>query len=394
MACRFGTGGIVCQMVKPRYVALDSSVLGNLARDLCCTKRSRRAKAASALDHLSGEGFIPLVTLPHMMELTQHEDYGVVENRLHLLRHMPHVAWIASSAPDWLVGSIPDIFAAEVHGVLCQNTPSTAKTLRWSKTRLLRFGTGQQFMDRFTPAVVRSMHYAAVQQMARNREIVSLRRARFTGLEDCRLSEFVSEPTRSRSEILQYARILLPKLQEALRKTGDKKLRSRGRTARRFLQDVLDNDISQLSLEDHSLDQLLAHFGLDACEVSGKEHLTDLGYKAVFRRNLRQAARTLDFDYDALLDDVREEDCPSWHLWRELDRAAESAIRASGSDLHDFSLAVLSLYADVTIVDKRTNELLRQVLKRTPQLGEVSNVFFNVANYMEIRSKLPRVPGT
>lgn len=86
---------------------------------------------------------------------------------------------------------------------------------------------------------------------------------------------------------------------------------------------------------------------------------------------------------------LKEDNCPTWLLWKELYKIRIKAQRASGSDINDGFLAGLCLYADLTIVDKRTHEYLTQIKRKSKILKEHINQFEKLSHYYQLLDYLP-----
>ena len=82
-------------IIRPRFIALDSSHLGGLAADMRSRNERRRNAAAAFMETFSGCGGILLLCWHHFEELLQHGDSGLVAQRIAFIQSVPMVATIS-----------------------------------------------------------------------------------------------------------------------------------------------------------------------------------------------------------------------------------------------------------------------------------------------------------
>ena len=80
------------KLIRPKYVALDSSQLGAIARDKFSKDKARQNRAAEFARGFDRSGSILLLTLHHLQELFSHHNADVVEQRMEFVQSLPVVA--------------------------------------------------------------------------------------------------------------------------------------------------------------------------------------------------------------------------------------------------------------------------------------------------------------
>lgn len=105
---------------------------------------------------------------------------------------------------------------------------------------------------------------------------------------------------------------------------------------------------------------MLADMGIPKSEIEQRRSSNSLGASEVWRRQriiigLRAGVS------DEQIENLGEDGLPSLTLKQEVTTRQRRAARADGGNFPDSALACLALYADVTNVDKRTYEYIRQI---------------------------------
>lgn len=89
--------------------------------------------------------------------------------------------------------------------------------------------------------------------------------------------------------------------------------------------------------------------------------MLDLGLS---RTQMKIAARVAGVDFDKVVRRLKPEHIPTWLLERTLVQHLPDSRKREGGELTDTHLACLGLYADLTLVDKRTLEGFRRLRRR------------------------------
>jgi hypothetical protein len=113
------TGGTSCRtmnIIRPRFIALDSSHLGRLADDAGSPDEARRKAADAFMESFGGSSGILVLSWHHFEELLRYGDRASVAQRVAFFQSLPIVASITPATGDDAPGSIIDILAFEIAG--------------------------------------------------------------------------------------------------------------------------------------------------------------------------------------------------------------------------------------------------------------------------------------
>ena len=115
-------------IVVPQFFALDSSQLGEIARD--AATRKSRIHTYELLNKLAKNGWFLVLSWHHITELIQHGDDNLVDDRLRFIRRLPAIAWIRSYRGELNIGAITDLLAHEVSVAISGETVDCIETDR------------------------------------------------------------------------------------------------------------------------------------------------------------------------------------------------------------------------------------------------------------------------
>lgn len=369
-------------LIVPRLIALDSSIIGNVARDFYHSKQQNQKKAMHFLDCLSSKDLIPLITWHYIEELLQHNDEAVVDNRMRFIKSLPMVAWFGSVNSQGVVGSILDIQATELSWLIDNPSITLAVVIQQTKDKLLKFGSGQDLVSVFNydEETRKQIRENLAHRQERKREIASISHAIVSDKEPNSSSNW---QLRSPEEAIKVLGILQDNLEGHLITRGDKKLSDHKSVAQEFIKDVYRDGLQLYHNRGDVRENFLKSFGLSPEEIPDKASIEDIGYAATFRKKLKILAEILGIN-ESSFKTIKEDRCPSWLIWRELDKVLKSANRASGSDIPDKYHSVLALYADILIVDKRFHEIFKQVIRKNASIKKIIAKVVKLSDYGNI----------
>jgi len=372
----------VSGLIIPRLIALDSSIIGNVARDFYHSNEHNQKKARRFLDYLSLKNLIPLITWHHIEELLQHNDEVIVDNRIRFIESFPMIAWFYSINSPGIVGSILDIQATELSWLIDNPSTPLEVVIQKTKDKLLKFGSGQDLVSIFNydEETWKQIRENLAHRQDRRREIASIGHAKFIDMQSNKVSDFRNKRLRKPEETTKALDILEANLERELINHGDKKLSGHKSVAREFINEIKENGLQLCHAQGNKQEIFLKSFGIDPGEVSSDAALQDIGYTAIYKQKIRILAETFGLNYD-LLKAIKEDLCPSWLIWRELDKVLKSAHRASGSDITDKYHSVLALYADILLVDKKFREIFKQVVIRNAVIKKIINKVIKLSDY-------------
>jgi hypothetical protein len=120
----------------------------------------------------------------------------------------------------------------------------------------------------------------------------------------------------------------------------------------------------------------------------------DLGELATFRRKLAVIIQSLGLPQPALNRTVTADRLPCAVIQNAVATFRPDTTEWKGSELIDGYLACLSAYADVTYVDKRTHEALRQARQSVPALVAIMRRLEKAGDYADIAKHLEQDGGS
>jgi hypothetical protein len=368
-----------------RFVAIDSSTLNKLAKDLLGTDAHLRDHAASILDSLHADNWIPVITLHHLSEMVQHADPTLAVERLRFLRRFPLLAYVKPMDGHRFPATIVDIAAREVRAVI-----SGARTLNEVITKvrddLFNVATGEELISNH-PDDVDMLRSQAIPQHDEQKIIASIARSDAGKNRHTKLKTMMAGHQRTATGRLQFAAKFQNRLKEQLMKHGDERLINADAVASEFALSMLTRIKGVPENDPFVVQRLLGLSGLSLSDVDPEMTVEDLGFLVNHRANL-------DIISDVLkrgrlsVQEVPQDLCPSWRLRREILRRQNAAARVKGSNLTDGYLLGLAFYADAIEVDKRTLDFVRQIALSDPEIAQYVKHCIKCSTYADLPARL------
>lgn len=369
-------------MIRPKLVALDTASWDSIAR--------QKTDAASRILNLLAHGsLIPFFTGTHFDELMQHGNRNVVDARQSLLRRLPFVSYIQGREGYNDVGWWLDLCELEM-GILCDTHDASADVvLKEAQNRFTtRFCSGAELYER---NVEQWEHYRRLEPMFRNTpETASLAQFSLPGVNlDQRIPKATERAVyRSAGEFRRVVASQLDWFAEKLRADGDKRLQDPEKLAAKHLRELIEESEPLLGADGDVIERLLAHSGVERERLPAEATIHDVGYEATFIGHLRVHERRLRLPRGALKQFVRQDQVPSWIVWREVDRAMRRLQKAEGSSLADKWMVPFALYVDRFEVDKRVFHCVRDAARSNPLLRRVQDRLFRRRSMEELAQTL------
>ncbi len=136
------------------------------------------------------------------------------------------------------------------------------------------------------------------------------------------------------------------------------------------------------------LDNILEMCGVERSRLPHKPTIADIGYEAHFVGTLKIHERRLKLRPGTLHQFVRQDNVPSWVVWREVDRAVKRLAKAEGSSLNDKMILPFALYVDALEVDKRIMDCVRQSAPRSALVQQIQPRIFRRKKLADLITKL------
>lgn len=375
-------------IVKPFTIAFDSSVLVDISNDYFHENPANRYRAIDVLNNIRDMGCIPLLTWHHIEELIAHRNKDCALKSINIIQEFPVVASLVSQGVQFHIGSTIDIETVEFNSILSDDNISLKSIIQKTRGEIIEFCSGKELITAYLQ-YLDVLREKTISSENKKREIASIVRAKTIEPKETKLSSLKNAKFRT----LESAKSKLSKMQiqieEEIYKKGDKKLDSPKQTAKNFIKEVFISGQKMLQTSGSVEERFLAEYGLTTEETKDFKTLEQIHYLSIFKKRLKVISKNFVGSKKKKLFEIDPEKCPTWLLWKELHKIRAKAERASGSDVNDGYLAGLVYYADLTIVDKRTNEYLSQIKRRCRNIAPLMNDWKKLSNYTDIIAYLP-----
>jgi hypothetical protein len=372
---------------KPRYLAMDSSHLGQWVRDRTSPRPTDRAAAADFERWLEANGYVLFLCLHHLEELVRHEDRRVALSRLRFIGSLKFLAWIGSAHCDRGLGTVVTMLAEEARAAM-ENPGADAVQVRdLAASRLIRAGTGEDAIGP-DPDIWLLMQPVFAEQSEGAQQLMAFSRSNLVDIADKKISELMTGGVRRGAELDRALGLLRGSFATDIAQRGDRRIEDPHAMAAAFVDDVhamaqpLPNTAAELVL------RCLAIQGVGPDDIKPESTVGEMLNLGVFRSQLRIVAESLGRSPGAMNAAIGMDQLPSWIIGQSLQRHAPDLPERRGSEINDGYLACLCAYADVTFVDKRTLENFRRALPKEPLLERLARRVERASSYRAIPATL------
>jgi hypothetical protein len=380
------TPGARRALLRPKYVALDTSQLVRLIDDTASDDSGRQSNAAGFSCAFADRGGVLLLSWHHFQELLTHRDPTVIARRMKYIQSLEMVATPRSIGDESLPGSIIDIEGLEVRAAF-QNPNANLNSVRDAvAVEFYRILSGETIIRQFIQAWP-ILKDAFREQSARTREIVAIANSDFARIGHAKLADFLGRGARSPAERSRVIDQLHARLSADIGQRGDKRIPDAAATSAAFFHSLEPIGEKLPPDRDPAL-ALLASMGINPTDISPDTTLAEIGDLAGFQAKLSVVNRSLGLPWNTLKKRVTADRLPSTIIQRAIRRFRPEAGEWKGSDLTDMHLACLAPYADITYVDKRTHEALRTAQRNAPSLKSLLRRVEKARNYIDIVTQL------
>jgi hypothetical protein len=377
-------------IIRPRFVAIDSSALGELVREMNSARGAHHHAALEIKKRIHEGTVLPILSLTLVSELVQHGDPQIVADRLGALAEIPNLAYVRSLKYPTHVGSIVDLGAAEVDAAYIRRLREPAAIAERAKSTVLALGKGRDLVSTYR-AMLPELKQRLAPRLKESQIIASLAHVDVMGNRRQSLRAALRDAVGFRKDVEVAASDLAEKLASTMESEGDKKLEDRREIAHAFIAMQMD-EFKELSKSTLSvLDAMCKTADVDIRAVNLDMTLGEFFWMAVYQKHLDIFVETLGLPTRLTEYDVPSGLLPHWIVRREILHARRGAMRASGSDLGDDQLAALACYADLTVVDKRTYGHLEQGLKRSAYLRQCLRPIARVRDTSDLAEQLSKL---
>jgi hypothetical protein len=373
-------------LIRPKFVALDSSHLGAVAADKATNDRTRLRRSEAFEKAFEESGSVLLLCWHHLQELFSHGREDVVAQRVAYLQSLPMVAALSSFQRDDVIGTVVDLQAFEVAAAF-DNPAADMLTVRGEVAKsMFRLVSGADLVRPFLQNWSQ-LRQAFAEREARNGEIVAISRSNFTDNSDDKIVDLLKGTVRAPDDIQRQFQRLHGNLSADIKERGDKRILDAESSSRAFLEEVQRLGMDAISTNNPVLAVLKAS-GIDLSEIGPETTIGDVGNMAVFRKKLQVLNRSLNLSFEELKKRVEEDRLPSGVISNAIVRYHPDTREWDGSELADRYLACFAAYADVTYVDKRTHEASRQARQKSATFASLVRHMEKAGGYNEIAGQL------
>ena len=374
-------------MLTIKLIAIDTSIFGRVAADYFGYEKVRKKNAESFLTSMTNQGLVPFFFWHHLEEILQHSDDTTVQNRFALIKKIPLVAWLKTVNHDGWIGSIIDIQGAEIKYLLGDPTIKYENLIRNVKKDLVYYTSGEEFTERFEYPLLLLRDYNFFKTQ-KKKAISSISHVRDPEIDNTKLSILNESRLKQPSEAKESLNNLKGKLEEEIQNRGDKKLKNASKYIQQFVSEVAQDGMKFYEMDSSSLyERFVKSHGVDIDEIDEDFTIGDLGYLAANKSRLRIIAESFGLDFKRIIK-ISQDSIPSLVILTELDKLIRMEKYASGSNITDKYLAVLSFYVDILVVDKRLKEYFKQVIRRHQNLSLVINNIISLSSYEKLENEL------
>ena len=355
----------MASIMAPILVAMDTSTLNGLARDLSSPAAQLTGKRF--VDGLLAGGCVPAISFENILEMLRHKDGRTVNDRIVMFATFPQVAYVDALQRPGEPGTIVDILAREVKAYLSDKTSDAVTIARATRSNLFGFCDGRKIEKWLNE---KREEYWPLAQASHEEEklLSSVSHVALTGADEMKVGSISSDSRVDQATMERYLRHVQSEMETNLRAHGVEGLDKAYSDdfAAQFVADQRAR-FSAMAGPDGApafarfRDEWLRERGIDPTQVSDRTTIYDLAEMSAFALKLKLVSRVLGLAEPVTVRDIPMDKCPSEIVQTGVERRRRSAPRAQGGDLIDSYRATLACYCDITIVDKRTKEYIRQL---------------------------------
>lgn len=371
---------------RAKFVLLDSSILGNLARDFFHADESKRRGARSFVECFRRTGVVPFLCWHQFEELIKHRNDEVARNRVALLKTLPHVAWI-ESADGQKLGSIVDLLRAECRTVLEHPEYSIQKVRDATRDAIFCFGSGADALEGYDE-IWRDLRPHLWEHEERAREIVAISRASVVDISEEKLETYLSGSIRSPHESQAILENFRPKMANEVASRGDRRISDPSVVAADFYSEIEKGGAVFSAQAGMNPQSALEHFGVCVSDFGPDARMKDVMALSEFRSKLRVAHRSFDMPWEKFKSTISIEKVPSWAVQNSLFLYGQVRDEHKGSELNDRYLASFSPYCALTYVDAQVKEDIRRALTKSDDLKVLMNPVDKVTTLERVQRRL------
>jgi hypothetical protein len=380
------------RLMKPKFVALDSSHLGAVAADKATNDRTRLRRAEAFEKAFEESGSVLLLCWHHLQELFSHAREDTVAQRVAYLQWLPMVASVNSFQKEDIIGTVIDLQSFEVAAAF-NNLEADVRAVRDEAAKtMFRFTSGADLVRPFLQNWS-ELRQAFAERQPRSGEVVAISRSNFAGNSHVKIVDLLKGGLRAPEDTQRQFQRMHEKLSTDIKERGDKRILDPEASSQTFLEEVRRLGMEAIQADNPAL-RILELSGVDLSEIGPETTVGYVGNLAVFRTKLELLNEHLGLPWRELKARVKEDRLPSGVIHNAIARYHPDMPKWDGSELADRYLACLAAYADITYVDKRTHEASRQARQKSEVFASLVRRMEKAGSYSEIADHLTALMRT
>lgn len=376
-------------LFRPKIVSLDTATWGLLAKDQTPeTQRIHRIFSSGKV--------IPFFTDTVLMELFGHGNDEVVKTRIAMIRRLPFVTFMKGCANHASVGWLLDLREAEMLAIRDLPEANTQDVLERVRGQIAdQFCSGADFCQRYLDEWIGTRALAPF-IATETAEVATLAQFPLPGVDlSARIPTSPDDVKyRSLEEFKNHVASQYEWLVHKFKTDGDKGIKDPERAAASFLREICDDMERILDTGEDIMERLLAQAGVERSRLPQKATIDDVSFEGIFISFFKTHERRLGLPPGTLKQFVRQEQVPSWIVWREVARTIRRLQKAEASTLNDKQMMPFALYLDGVEVDKRIRHCIREAVSSDPLMKIVDARVFRRKNLTDLANQLEKIAGS
>lgn len=256
-----------------------------------------------------------------------------------------------------------------------------------AKTGLIHVGSGQDLLG-ITPELWLALRPELARQAAYARKVVAFTRTNLVDIAQMPMAKLLSGRVREGEGLRNKLDLMTGSFAVDIARRGDRRIVGPRAMAEDFVGEMMALAGATGPPAAELVLRSLALRGVTAADIRPNSTVRDMLALGLFRSQLQIACEIIRIDYQTAVGAIQPEQIPSWQITKALERHLPDVPERKGSELADTHLACLAAYADVTLVDKRTLEGIRRLLRKELVSSSLLGRVERAVSYREIPNVL------
>jgi hypothetical protein len=377
-------------IIVPKLIGMDTSTLCGLASDLSSSLYENRRKGQEFIEELSYRGWFPTISFENIIEMLQHGNAQVAINRISMFAKLPQLAYVDSLKYSGFPGTIVDVLAREVRACLTLKRRDVLSIASMVRSDLFGFCTGRKIVE-WLYQNIGVLWRIAQRGFPRDKILSSVSHIDIMEIGNQKIGSIRANAIINQSMIKRHGCNLRNHMKTELRTRGVAGV-NHDAFAENFASDSETRLLEIAGPEGRCtfgefIEKSLQEHGIDPAQINKNTTVNDIASMAGFNHKLKVASRLLVIYPPLTVREIPMDKCPSEIVQSGVDIRRRSAPKALSGDLMDSHLSTLGCYCNVTIVDKRTKEYIRQLRKQSSVAKALIREVVCLSKYTDLLAK-------